>query len=263
MVTAAVGFQCPECASAGARRSQTIDVTAQRSRRIVPTVTMVLIAVNVAVFVIESMVDRNLAATGVAGSFFERFALFTPFIGGARGGLEWYRLISGGFMHAGLIHIGFNMWALYALGPTLETLIGRARFALLYAASLLGGGLGVVVGYTAGQGATVGASGAIFGLFGAYAVLELSAGLNPLRSGIGITILLNLLLTFTIPGLSVGGHVGGLLTGGVAGAVLLLGTPLGRQKESEQIGRGAAVVALGLACGAIAVMVAKSRYGLA
>lgn len=263
MITASVGFQCPECAKAGARRSATIDVSAQRRRRVTPSVTYVLIAVNVAVFLIESVMDRQIATTGGAGSFFERFALYTPFIGGARGNVEWYRLISGGFMHSGLLHIGFNMWALYALGPALEMLVGRARFGLLYAASLLGGGFGVVLMFTDNQGATVGASGAIFGLFGAYAVLEFAAGMNPLRGGIGMTILLNLLLTFTIPGLSIGGHVGGLVTGGVAGGILLLGTPLGRQSRGEQLGRGATVAAIGLACGVAAVLVAKARYGIA
>jgi membrane associated rhomboid family serine protease len=258
MITASVGFQCPECARAGAKQSRTISAGQALRRQVgAPVVTYTLIAINVAVYLIETAVDRQVAVGGSSGTFYERFVMYTPFIG-ARG--EWYRLVTGGFMHAGLIHLAFNMWALYVLGPAMEALVGRTRYLLLYGASLLGGSLGVVLASPTSP--TVGASGAIFGLFGAFAVYELSRGINPLQSAVGMTILLNLFLTFTIPGISIGGHLGGLAIGGAGAALLLLGRPMSVQSEGERIARAGGVGVLGLACLGAALAIAKARYGL-
>ena len=131
----------------------------------------------------------------------------------------WYRLVTSGFMHFGVIHLAFNMYFLYVLGPMLEPALGRINFLLLYLASLLGGSLGVVL-FDSG-GITAGASGAVFGLLAAATVGLWRRGVNPLSTGIGAALVLNLFITFAIPGISIGGHLGGALAGAVCGAVML------------------------------------------
>ncbi len=256
MITASVGFHCPECAKAGSKQSRTVD--ARRMLRPTPVVTYALIALNVLVFIVGSAVDHQVNLDGLNGTFETKYSLFTPLVGNG----EWYRIITGGFLHSGILHIGLNMWALYVIGSAFEPVVGRARLLLLYAVALLGGGLGVVLLYSNGQGATVGASGAIFGLFGALAVYMWTQGINPLRSQIGMVIGLNLLLTFTIPGISIGGHIGGLITGGISCAALLWGRPIRQQSQGEKTARTAAIVAIGIVCLALAIGIAKARYGV-
>lgn len=131
----------------------------------------------------------------------------------------WYRLLTSGFLHFGLIHIGLNMFFLYVLGPMLEPPLGRIRFLLLYLASLLGGSLGVVL--LDKGGISGGASGAVFGLLAAAAIGQWRRGINPLSTGIGATLLLNLVITFAIPGISIGGHLGGIVAGSICGYFML------------------------------------------
>ena len=132
---------------------------------------------------------------------------------------EWYRLISSGFLHYGLIHVGMNMFLLWQLGQLLEPALDRGRFALLYFAAMLGGSVGALA--LSPNALTGGASGAVFGLMAAAAVGLQQRGVNPMKTGIGGTLVLNLLITFTIPGISVGGHVGGALMGAAVGYVML------------------------------------------
>lgn len=180
----------------------------------------VLIAANVVVYLLMTLTGGDpyrpageVARWGVliGGGFTQAGP-----IGVAEG--EWWRLVSGAFLHSGPIHLGMNMLLLWFLSQELEPALGRLNFALLYVVSLLGGSLGVMV---IDPGVpTVGASGAVFGLMGALIVLQLRARQNPWKSGIGGLVLINLVLTFTIPGISLGGHVGGLLAGAAVGAVL-------------------------------------------
>jgi membrane associated rhomboid family serine protease len=140
-----------------------------------------------------------------------------------------------------------NMFLLWLLAKELEPAIGHLRFGLLYVASLLGGSLGVLI--LSPDSATLGASGAIFGLMGALVVLQLRAKQNPWRSGLGGLIVLNLIITFTIPGISIGGHIGGLVAGAIAG---LLITPLRWPQENAAVKDGfIALFAIGLAVLAI------------
>ena len=131
----------------------------------------------------------------------------------------WYRLVTSGFIHFGILHIAFNMYFLFVLGPMIEPVIGRTRFLLLYMASLLGGSLGVIL-FDSG-GVTGGASGAIFGLLAGASVALWRRGVNPFTSGIGTTLLLNLFITFAIPGISIGGHLGGAVAGALCAVVML------------------------------------------
>ncbi len=233
MRQASVGFQCPEC-TAGAT-SQT--VSSRQIFRGHPEVVVgkVLIAVNVAVYFV--MVGLGGEMGRPAGVVYEQGAMFGPFI--ATG--DWWRLISGAFLHANLIHLGMNMLLLWLLSQELEPALGRARFLALYATSLLGGSLGVML--LSPVSPTVGASGAVFGLMGGLVVLQLRARQSPWQSGIGGLVVLNVLLTFTLPGISVGGHLGGLLAGAAAGVLL---QPLRWPQQGAAL-RTAVVVGLGMA----------------
>jgi membrane associated rhomboid family serine protease len=134
---------------------------------------------------------------------------------------QLWRIVSSGFLHENLLHIGFNMWVLYYLGMMLEPALGSFRLGLIYLVSLLCGSFGALL--VSPHVLTVGASGAIFGLMGAAAV-EMRARQIPLmQSGVGGLIVLNLIISFAIPGISYGGHIGGLIGGALAMLVLRVG----------------------------------------
>lgn len=190
-----------------------------------PIVTKVLIGVNVLVFLAgtASAANPSVALQRGGGSLVADYGLLggTEFMGqtfGVAGG-EWWRIITGGFLHGGIIHLGFNMLVLWLLGSQLERALGPVRFLTLYVASLLAGAFGVLLLNPTAM--TVGASGAIFGLLGAAVVLQRAAGINWWRSGLGTLLVINLLITFTVPGISVGGHIGGLLGGLLTGAAMV------------------------------------------
>jgi membrane associated rhomboid family serine protease len=117
-----------------------------------------------------------------------------------------------------MIHLLFNMFGLYILGGLLEPAVGRPRFGVIYFVSLLAGSFGALL--LEPTAPTVGASGAIFGLMGAAVVVMRNRGINPMESGLGLWIGLNLLITFTIPNISIGGHIGGLLGGALAALIM-------------------------------------------
>lgn len=207
MVTASVGFQCPECVREGNRtvRQATGRFGGQVATR--PTLTYALIAVNVVVFLLEY---------GLAGGdrFKAEYGLWPP---GVALYDQYYRLVTSAFLHYGLPHLVLNMWALWAVGQPLELWLGRLRFAALYGLSALGGS--VLVYWASPLGSlTAGASGAIFGLFGA--ILVLSRRLNMDIRPIALVIIVNLVFTF-MPGFNISwqGHVGGLITGAIVAAV--------------------------------------------
>jgi membrane associated rhomboid family serine protease len=147
-----------------------------------------------------------------------RGALYGPAVAGG----DLWRLVTAGFLHAGFLHLLFNMYALYILGTLLEPAIGRLRFGLIYFVSLLCGSFGALL--VTPNTVTVGASGAVFGLMGAGVLVMRSRGISPMQSGLPLWIGINLLFTVAIPGISIGGHLGGLL-GGALAAVLLLEVP--------------------------------------
>jgi membrane associated rhomboid family serine protease len=132
---------------------------------------------------------------------------------------DWYRLVSSGFLHYGLFHVGMNMFLLWQLGQLLEPALSRGKFTLLYFAAMFGGSAGALA--LSPNALTGGASGAVFGLMAAAAVGLQQRGVNPMKTGIGGTLILNLLITFTIPGISIGGHVGGALMGAAVGYAML------------------------------------------
>jgi membrane associated rhomboid family serine protease len=209
MVQASVGFQCPDCVRDG-NKTQRVTRTAFGGRVALNTtaVTYTLIAINVVMFLVQQS----------SPTFIDRFALIPgpvhprfgdpSIIGVAHG--EYYRLLTAMFLHANITHILFNMWALYVVGAPLEAMLGRVRFVALY---FLSGLAGSTLAYVLSdpRSETVGASGAIFGLFGALFVVgrRLNLDIRP----IGAVIAINLALTFMISGISWQGHVGGLVSG--------------------------------------------------
>lgn len=215
LVRADIGSQCVDCARAGRPDART---RARYWNARQPTlVTYVLMAVNVLVFLWVASEDTASVAgrSSITARQFE--------LGLSEGFLtfndEWYRLVSSGFLHFGLIHIAFNMLLLFQLGQLLEPILGRVRFGLLYFAALLGGSAGVLL--LQPDSFAGGASGAVFGLLGAAAVWQLRQGVNPLSTGIGTTLLLNVMITFWVPNISIGGHLGGLVAGAGAGWFML------------------------------------------
>ena len=181
-------------------------------------VAYVLMAINIAVFAFTSIADPSSVA-GRGGVTRAQFDLGLNEFFLVDGRNEWYRLITSGFLHFGIIHLAFNMYMLYVLGQMLERPLGRTRFALLYFASMLGGSFGVLL--LGSSGITGGASGAVFGLMAGAAVWLQRQGVNVFSTGLGTTLMLNLFITFAIPGISIGGHLGGAAAGAACGFVML------------------------------------------
>lgn len=200
---APVGAHCWECIRAARpplrQRARVWNAT------VGPLATKALVAVNVLVFLFtmsDPGLERDLALSAR-----------TVHAG------EWWRLLTAGFVHYGLIHIAFNMLLLYQFGSMLEPALGRTRFLALYFAALLCGSFGAVL--LSPNALTGGASGAVFGLVGAAAIGLRQRGVSVWDTGIGGLLVVNLILTFAIPGISVGGHLGGLVGGTLVGAVML------------------------------------------
>jgi len=233
MTQASVGFQCPECVSSGAARSRTLRLRDVGPGR--PIATQVLIAINVVAFV--AMAISGGSVWGAQGEVYERGVLWGPFVWAG----DWWRVVTGGFLHAGVLHLGMNMLMLWILGQMLEPVLGRARFVTLYAACLMAGSFGVLL--ISPNSPTIGASGAVFGLMGAAIVAQRSAGIDVWRNGIGGLVVVNLLLTFAVPGISVGGHVGGLVGGVAVGAIVLA---LDRAVRSPWVGAAVAAALTGV-----------------
>jgi membrane associated rhomboid family serine protease len=248
MRQASVGFHCPECTKQGAQKI----IRPQQLLRNRPVVTQALIAINVAIFVagIGSGMETRDRFTWDGGLVASAFNPFNGELIGVANG-EWWRLVTSGFLHANIIHIGFNMFVLYRLGQLLEPVLGRVRFVLAYFVAMLGGGLGVML--LDPNALTVGASGAVFGLMGVAVAVFRSRGINVMDTGLGATILLNLAFTFAIPGISIGGHVGGLIVGFLAGSLL---TDVGQRHLRDPALILGAVVALGVVVGGAAIIIA-------
>ena len=211
MRSASVGFQCPDCVAEGAKSVRTPrTVFGGRVSSDGARISMVLIALNVLVFFVDAAVPDLKVRFGNLALARDGFDL----IGVADG--EYYRLVTAAFLHAGLFHILFNMFALLQIGPVLEQALGRGRFLALYLLSALGGSVAAYVLADPGQ-LGVGASGAIFGLFGAYYVVVRRLGGE--TSTIVVLLGINLVITFTVPNIDYRAHLGGLVTGALLAAV--------------------------------------------
>jgi membrane associated rhomboid family serine protease len=245
MSSASVGFHCPECARAGKQKVYTAR-TLLTSR---PIVTQILIGINVAVFLYG-------ASSGGGGVVFDgRNDLLV------NGGLnafaidhngEWWRIITSGFLHFGILHLAFNMYALWILGGQLEAALGRWRFLASYATALVAGALGALI--LSPDALTAGASGAIYGLLGVAIAASRSRGISLWDSGLGGVLLVNLLITFGVSNISIGGHLGGLAGGFACGYLIYSLGPKIRNDGAVLAG----CVALAAGCFVAALLVAQS-----
>ena len=212
MVSASVGFHCPECVRSGSGTGHS--ATANQPRTVAGgaasasphLVTKILLAINAAVFIAALASDRVVSDLALVGQWPP--APFSPVEGVAEG--QWYRLVSSMFLHQAVWHFAFNMLGLWWLGGPLEQALGRIRYLALYLLSGLAGSAFTYLLASPDQ-ASLGASGAIFGLLGATAVLmrRLNYDMRPVIA----LLALNLLFTFTWSGIAWEAHVGGLIAG--------------------------------------------------
>jgi len=251
MSTAPVGIRCPDHAATGRALGKTVKAARPSLSRDGTIVTKALIVVIVAIYLIT--VAQGLGVNQPGGRLFGEFALYGPLVADG----DWWRLITAAFLHASLLHIAFNMLALWWIGGPLEQAIGPWRFLAIYAVSGLAGSAGALL--ASPQAVTVGASGAIFGLFGAMVVIQWQT--TGSVAGPAMTlILVNLAITFAVPNISWGGHIGGLV-GGVLATLAL--THFGTRHVAYARITPVAVVSL-IAIGVGSVLVAYWRVkGLA
>ncbi|HET6500320.1 MAG TPA: rhomboid family intramembrane serine protease [Amycolatopsis sp.] len=220
---AAVGYQCIDCVQAGrqqprraaTRRPAGAELTAR------PVVTPVLIGLNVLLYLVTALQAKSLVNNAGAALFGDG-VLWPWAVAGAD---QWWRLVTAAFLHYGPLHLGVNMISLWVIGRDMEALFGKVRFTALYLVSLLGGAASVYV-FDASNKATAGASGAIYGLLGGILIVVLRLRLNPMPAI--ATIVLNLIITVSIPNISLFGHLGGLVIGALATAALIYAPAKGR-----------------------------------
>lgn len=226
MFDSPVGMRCPECAG---ERTRARAVPARRSSS--PYATYSLIALNVIVFIAELGGGGGAGSLEGGGNLIADGGLLGPAV--ADGG-EWYRIITSGFLHAGPLHLFLNMFVLYILGTILEEGIGTVRMLGVYFVSLLAGSFGALL--LDPNQLTVGASGAVYGIMAATFLVARQRGVEQLASQIGLWVVLNLAFTFAVPGISIGGHLGGLAGGAAAAFVIIVGERRGGAAVPEVLG---------------------------
>jgi len=237
---APVGVHCPECVASARTAQPKRPSTLQRAFRPgsrVPVVSYSILAVTLVVFVLQLL---SQGAVTNALAYYPPLTLQEP-----------WRMLTVSLVHSdrSFFHILFNMYSLFVLGPLLESLVGRARFAAIYVLSTLGGSVAVL--WLAPLTAVVGASGAIFGLLGAFFVIQRRLGGSSIQ--LVVIIAINLGLGFVVPGVSWQAHVGGLLVGAACAAVML------RTRRADQQRRQALLLAL---VGGVLVLATIARFTL-
>jgi membrane associated rhomboid family serine protease len=252
MRSASVGFQCPSCVAEGAKSVRQSKAAYGGRAVAAPVVTFTLLGLNVLVFLITTATGTGLAFGGGSSSIFEKLALAptrhcTEVVNGfctasgpgvAQG--EYFRLLTSTFLHFGILHIALNMYCLFLIGPSLEIALGRLRFSVLY---LLSGLSGAALSYALGPAneQAAGASGAVFGLFAGFYVVQRRRGGDV--SAITMTIVINLVISFAASSfIDWRGHVGGLVGGGLVAASFVY-PPAGPRRWLYQA-TGAVVVAI-------------------
>jgi membrane associated rhomboid family serine protease len=238
---AAVGFQCVDCVNETRRTTpevRTVYGGAVASGK--PVVTFGIIALCAVMYVLQLLVPNE--------ALFRGFAYANVFVEPRWGQFEPWRMLTAGFLHSqgSFLHILLNMYTLWIFGQALEPLLGRARFLALYLISAVGGSVGYLLLtalYVPGQGpvGVVGASGAIFGLFGAMLLVQRQRGGDTRQ--LWVLIAINGVIGFLIPQIAWQAHLGGLVTGALCAAVLAY-TPRGRRQGLIQAAGLAAVLVL-------------------
>jgi membrane associated rhomboid family serine protease len=248
-VQAAVGVHCVDCARANRPvQPKSRLVTAFRSTSTVPVVTYSIIAVTVVMFVLQSL---PLIGAPITQALQYAGAYTQPNSGFANAPIQPWRMLTSVFLHGGIFHILFNMYALFIFGRLLEQMLGRWRFLALYLLAGFGGSVAVDLLAPSGQ-AVIGASGAIFGLMGAFFAIQRRLGSNSTQ--LLILVGINLVIGF-IPGFNISwqAHIGGLITGALIGAIYFATRRID-QKNTQIL----LLVAVGV--GLIALTVARAQF---
>lgn len=264
MTPTSVGMRCPECAG---DRTKVI-----RLPRRAPgatafsdavlhdprtwSMTHILIFINVVAFLWEVAGGVSLGGNTFGGYAYVHGVLFGPALTGhnpfpapLNGNHEYWRLLTSGFLHESIWHIGMNMFSLWFVGRSLEPAIGKTYFAAIYFTALLAGSFGAT--WFTPISPTLGASGAIFGVFGALIMVARARRIPLWQSGLMPILLLNLVFTLGVPGVSAGGHAGGLLAGVATGWLV---TEYGEKRDKRSyVLAGCAAIAILSVVGAIAV----------
>jgi membrane associated rhomboid family serine protease len=259
MTPTSVGMRCPECA----RDRTEVRTASTGALSGGAKATFVLIGINVFVFVLQLLTG---GPSGTDGRLFADGALCANAVGdggvcGGGGqiihsaGGEWWRIVSSGFMHGGLIHLALNMFVLFILGQVLEPAIGRARFVGLYIVELIAGAVGALI-MSDPFTFTVGASGAIYGLFIATIVIARQRGMHDVVQQLAFWLVINLVFTFAASNISVGGHIGGIV-GGAIGALIVVGAERQISRRETLGAELATMAAVAVVCFVAAIVVAR------
>ena len=235
MTSAAVGFQCPECVAEGAASVRPVRSRLGSKVPTKPYVTYALIGACVVVFGLQQLaaVDPRTGLDAIS----DQFAMWPLGIAIYD---EYDRLFTAMFLHASILHIGFNMLVLWMLGPQIENVLGHVRFAILYVVAGLGGSI-ASFWFSAPYISGIGASGAIFGLMGAYLVVGRRLGAD-VAQVLGL-VAVNVVIGFVVPGTDWRAHLGGLVTG-VAVAFVMAYAPTKHRVASQVAGVVVVVAAL-------------------
>ncbi|HEX4033746.1 MAG TPA: rhomboid family intramembrane serine protease [Solirubrobacteraceae bacterium] len=214
MTTSPVGMRCPECA----RQTTKVRTIASTQSHRGYQVTVALIIINVIVFLAEGSNVFSLTGATDNSWLLSHGWLAAPYVRSTGAILgapdhQYYRLLTSGFLHLDFLHIASNMYVLYWVGRLLEPAIGSRRFIALYFTGLLAGSLGVLI--VSPLNVTAGASGAIFALMGGAFTEAHRRGIDAVRNQLVLLIVINLVLTLSLPNISIGAHLGGLIGGGV------------------------------------------------
>jgi membrane associated rhomboid family serine protease len=248
---ASVGFQCPDDVRAGAatiRQGRTVVGAPARTQA--AFITWALIAVNVAVYLATGLGPGGTLLDNTNTALFRNWELVPNVVGFEH---DYLRLVTAAFLHLGPLHIFLNMFALYTIGPPLERVLGWWRYLAVYLLAALGGSVAILLLGDVRQ-PVVGASGAIFGLFAAALVLSRVVGFN--TRVLAITVGINFVFTFSVPGISKLGHVGGFIVGGLATLALLGWKPNSRPPLTSRL----RTIQLGSLAGLLAVLVALALW---
>lgn len=234
---ASVGYQCVDCVHQGQREVRRGTTVAGAELGARPLVVPALVVLNLLAFAVTA-VQAGSIASNTRSALFVDWALSPGTVAAG----EWWRLVISGFLHIGPLHIAFNMFALWVIGRDMETLLGRGRFLAVYLLGMLGGAAAVMLLYGPDE-YVAGASGAVFGLMGGLAVALLRLR-RPLNQVIGLLVV-NLALGFFVPGISWQAHVGGLIAGAAATAVIVYAPPA--RRAALQVGGLSAIAVVLLA----------------
>jgi membrane associated rhomboid family serine protease len=257
---APVGIRCPD--HAGVRRAATTKLKPKPVRRAPgialatgnAPITKALIAINVLIYLIGASQGGGLSDPGSSinqpGSLYRHMVLFGPYVPHG-----WYRLVTAMFLHENLLHIGFNMYALWVIGRLVEQYLGTTRYIGLYFVSGLAGSAGALLQTPITP--VLGASGAIFGILGAMMILEYQ--MTGRLAGQALTlVVINLVLSFVIPGISWGGHVGGLIGGILIMLAYAHWSDKGRARYG-QLGLGGIFGLVAVSVGSVAIAYFRTR----